>query len=277
MSEEKEKSSLKTPLQYASPGGFRWRLCHERWRDAVLRLDRFWAGDGGIEGVEVIEKNPRREIVRLHSVDGSEPLSAVAKAYPITGLRRRLFRYRRYGPMEHDNLVAAKAAGLPVPDVYGLGIQRKFALVCNTVVLMEDLAPRKSLGEILAEAGGRHDITKSCLDAGTTVLMQLYRAGCHNIEVGRDEIFVDRNFDSPPRVLDFRYVVFLDHPSPHSLACMAARLSNNLAPYIAKEILDRWAESLAKLAGIENCHEWMKLFEQLCVSNLSRSERLAMH
>ena len=279
MSQARERPLYQVPSVFISPGGFHWKLCHDRWREPAVRLERFLAGDDKTNGIEVLKSSHGRVVARLHFGDDMRLSSAVAKAFPMTTLKQRLFKHRRYALAEYRNLMQARASGLPVPEVFGFGVQKRFGLVYNSAVMMEDLHPRRTLSAILADSQGRQDVKDACMNASKIILLALYGAACHHIDVNGTAILSAADFSSPPRVIDFQYVRFLKQPSFRSLACMAGYLGWAFTIHcnFDRDYLDKWAEDLMKSAAVSDEKDWWETYSFAVVSDLSRHRRMALH
>ena len=198
------------PITVNMPGGFRWHLADIRWKEWAERANQRIVGERDDQpDVELLKKATRRLIFRLKAsgTDSSEQ-SVVIKSYRMSGLKRRLFRYRRYGPSEAQNLLEAAKRGLPVPEVFGYGQLQQWLLVLDTMIMMEDLAPRRSAAELLREAKGQRQRQAEILDRILELFVRLYRTGCNNIDVREDSIWLSEDPSETGKIIDFHYVRF---------------------------------------------------------------------
>ena len=219
------------PIVSQMPGGFCWYLADERWQDWARRANQeMVCGGEDQQGVEILKKGTRRLIFRLK---GTEPNAAeqsvVVKSHRLSGLRKPLLRYRRYGPSEVRNLFEAAKRGLPVPKVFGYGELRRWWLVVDMMIMMEDLAPRRTAATWLRETKNQTQRQVEILDRILELFVRLYRAGCNHIDVNDKSIWLSDDPADVGKISDFQYTRFLDQPSAKVLMLQAAYFSPDIA------------------------------------------------
>jgi hypothetical protein len=263
-------------VEAASDNGFSWLLADRRWFDQARRVEQFLSGRVP-RGVEVLKQTFNRLVARIPPA-GDDPFvrPLVAKVFPMRSVGQRLFRWRRYGPREAANLLEAARRGVPVPAVMGLGVQRRWGLVRHSVVLMEDLAPRQPVGQLLRDGSGDVERQRRILMATVGLFVAMYRVGCHNTDVNDKSIFLMPDAAEPAKVIDFQHTWFLDGPDAQALAYQAAHFAQQCAPYVPLELLEEWASRLAEQAGLAGRAEWGDLFRGLASRPLTRHQRREM-
>ena len=122
--------------------------------------------------------------------------SVVAKIFKLAPLRRRLrnqiIGYNRFGLSEAVNLIVAGRRGLTVPTVYGYGHARGLSqLIKVNMDVLEDLAPRVSVGELLRRNAQDQERCEDVLTRTIPVLAGLFRAGCSHIDVNLEAILIE--------------------------------------------------------------------------------------
>ena len=272
-------------------GGLCWYLADTSFKDWAQRATDALLCDGqDSPHAEILKKADKRIIFRLKSprVDYFHQ-SVVVKAFPMTGklnytgLKLRLLRYRRYGLAEVRNLLEAARRGLPVPQVFGYGRIRRGPLVLNTMVMMEDLAPRRRVGVLLGEAQGQERRQERLLDRLLPVFAQLYRTGCNHIDVNLSSIWLSDNPQQEWKVNDFQFARFLDQPSPRVLMFQAAYFACVCSRKCAvpAKIMQAWVERLLTVAGIKNTSHWLEIYRGFLQNPdllvLPEARRLALH
>ena len=260
------------------PGGFCWYLAETCWEDLARRANRQIVCEPPTqEGVEILKKGHRRFVFRLKFA-GTDPTAkpVVIKSFPMISPKEKFLRYSRYGPAEVRNLLEAARRNLPVPLVFGYGQRRRWCLVLDTFIMMEDLAPRRLLGEMLTQAQGQPQEQAEILDRTLKMFVQLYHAGCNHIDTTRHSIWIGNNPADSTRVSDFQYARFLNKPSIKVLLCQAALTTRSCSDMVPAEILESWIEKLMTAAEIKNTVYWLKVYRRFLNSKMSRAQRLAL-
>lgn len=253
-----------------TPAGAAWRLAEQRWRRFIEPADRVLAGERGpADDVQVLKEGPNRLVFRLAA--GGE--SVVVKAFPMGSLKQRLLRYRRYGPAECRNLLAAAALGLPVARVLGFGLRRRWGLVRSSMVMLEDLAPRQPIVALLRQSAGNAARQRALLDAAGGVLLALYHAGCHNIDFNAGSVLLDESLGDA-RMIDFQYARFLRAPSPAVLLAQMGRFALSCRQRAPNLPVDEWAEALIARAGLGEPQRQLAAFRHWAGREHSRRKRL---
>ena len=259
------------------PGGFCWYLADACWEDWAKRANRQMTCDTPGEDVEILKKSPRRLVLRLKSAEADTPeKSIVTKGFPMLSLKERLLRYRRYGPAEVRNLLEASKNNLPVPRVFGYGQIQRWRLVLGTIIMMEDLAPRQPVGELLKKTQGQPQQQAKILEQTVKLFSQLYLAGCNHIDTNSHSIWLGENLTDGEAISDFQYVRFLKRPSIKPLLCQAALFARSCSPMVPAEVLQNWIEKVVVAVDVNNATHCLKVYNRFRERKLSRAQRLAL-
>lgn len=258
------------PIVIGMPGGFSWYLAERHWEEAA----RLANGLGG-DKAEILKRARRRLVFRL-SLGESEsgPATVVVKCHRMESLKRAILRYRRYGPQEVGNLLEAARRGVPVPRVYGYGQQRSGILVHDMMIMMEDMAPRKTVAELLAEAGGCIERQKEILARAGQLLVRLYETACNHIDTNCSALWIDESESAGDRIIDFHYASFLNEPRPRCLVSAAARLWQGCRRLVGEELFEGWLEQLSVAAKISGYKEMLSECRELVGRDMKRAELL---
>lgn len=262
-------TEVSTALKVRLPSdtGAQWLLKDPSWAAAAAAANRHLAlGCGPIEQLKI---GRNRDIFRLDHPDF--PVSCIAKTFPMSTLKQKLLRYRRYGPAEAVNLLRATARDIRAPELYGFGWQQKGPLVERTMVMMEDLRDYTALAEL------QGDSLQRALDGLGEVLLGLYRGGCNHIDLGPGNILVS-NDDADVRLIDFMYTAFLPYPNAQVFAFHTAYVSQGLQSLgIAESCYREWAHQLFRSGQVDaSASDLMTDYELFIKCRLSRKERLAL-
>lgn len=271
--------SIYPELPVVVPGnaGFRWFLCGNDFASWAWRAEDFLLGESATDAIEPLKCATNRIVFRIGGIDGDDsPATVVAKAFPMSTLKQRLYRYRRYGPMEVGNLLEGARRDLPVPTVWGFGLQRRLGMVLASVVLMEDIAPRLPVAELLRSSAQKPDRLDRILAIVGDVLLQLYRAGCNHIDLHHHAIWIDETLEGQPKVIDFQYVRYLRRPSLNVFMFMASSFTRLCLEFIPEPTLDAWMEEFLRGAGVKEVGRWLDLCRKYRSLRLSRACRLAL-
>ncbi len=265
------------PIIVSGRDGFKWFLSEpdaEKWARLV---EQFLAGQADSRHIEEIRKATNRLIFRLKpDWNGSPGQTMVAKSFPMSKLKQRLYQYVRYGPAEVCNLLEASRRSLPVPKVYGFGLQRKWSMVRQAVVIMEDLSPFRPVGDLLKEALDRPQHRQRILEIVGDLLLELYKTGCNHIDINGNAIFIDEALVGPAKIIDFQYARYLDSPTPIQLIFQTAYFSWSCIELISEKELDTWSEQLFEKAGLDEPARWTEIYRGYRHNRFSRSVRLAL-
>ena len=266
------------PIVIRMPGGFRWYLAQRDWEGAARLANGQRRAEGsGAEGAEILRKARRRLVFRLNlGRRGLGPATVVVKAHRMESLKRALFRHSRYGPQEIGNLLEATRRGVPVPRVYGYGQGRSGILVRDMMIIMEDMASRKPVGELLAGAGGCVERQKEIMARAGRLLVGLYEAGCNHIDTNGNALWIDEDESTDDRIIDFHYACFLDKPSPMSLMSAAAVLWRSCRESLAEELFEGWLKQLSQEAKIGDFQTMLRECREFVARDMTRAQRLAI-
>ena len=266
------------PIVSRMGGGFFWYLSDSVWKQwAVQANSQLLDHQQERQDSQILKEGPRRFIFRLKSAQRHSPRqSVVVKSFPMTGLKMRLLRYRRYGPAEVGNLLEAAGRGLPVPQVFGYGQMQRGPLVLNTMVMMEDLAPRTTIGALLSEAQGQASRQGQILDRATPLFVQLYRKACNNVDVNPQSLWVSDDPGLGQRINDFQYTRFLNKPSPKVLMSQGAYFAHCCRSMVHPDILHEWIARLLVAADIEDADYWLEIYGRFCSQRRTVAQRRAI-
>ena len=203
--------------------------------------------------------------------------SVVVKAFPLGGLRNRLYRYRRYGPSEAANLLEAGRRNIPVPRVYAYGQIASRRFVDCTMIMMEDLGGHRSVGEMLSFASTNEARQITLLRRTGALLLRLYQGRCNHIDVNPQSVQVGET-EADDRLIDFHYVKFLEKPSLRVLMFNLAYFANTVSDIVSEDLLHRWARWVLRELGIRDQaqNQWVSDYKVFRRRRLSRRRRLAI-
>ena len=265
------------PIVARMPGGFCWYLADPCWQNCAWRANRqILCSQQEQADVEVLKKGRRRLVYRLKRAETDcGKKSIVIKSFPLSSLKNRLFRHGRYGRAETWNLLEAEKRGLPVPKVFGYGKVNRWPLVLNTMVMMEDLAPRHLLAELLEEKQTQLEQQAELLDRTLKLFLQLYQSGCNHIDLNSQSIWLAENPRDGEKISDFQYTRFLDKPSVRTILCQAAYFTRSCSALVPTEVLESWTEKLFLAIDIKKSGYWLKIYNCFLNRDLSRAQRLS--
>jgi tRNA A-37 threonylcarbamoyl transferase component Bud32 len=262
------------PIELSSGTTTRWFLSDRCWTVAASAVDAHLEGVVGNFTIEQLKTAANRDIFRCSIIDSA--VRVIAKTFPMRTLKQKLCRYKRYGPSEARNLIAARKRGLPVPAICGFGWEKRGLLVKRTMVLMEDLQGFSPLSVI--ENVNSEDAKMMMLRPVADALVSLYVAGCNHIDLGAENIFVSDAAPMDVRLIDFMYAAFLPAPSTTVLAFQAAYVSDSLRYRgVAESTCRQWAVDLFSRNEVDAEVEGLvEKYDNFRGSRLSRKERLAL-
>lgn len=187
----------------------RWWLARDAWADAARTATRGVRDSASIAPERLLKSGLRRLVFT------GDTGAWVAKAFPLTTLKSRL-KHRKYAPSEARNLWLAAQRSVPVPALYGVGWQRRGALVRWNAVLMErlegdtfDAALRKA-----ADPAERSRV----LERAALLFRRLYLAGCNHIDLKPEALRLGAD-STGDAIIDFQYCTF--RRAPHLDTIMA--------------------------------------------------------
>ncbi len=231
------------PYRLSTGPGVRWWLADESWQPWAADVDEMVRACRIPPHGTVLKRAANRLVVRLPRLDGlaAGPASVVVKAFPMRRVRQALLgRYRRYGPMELVQMATARERGLPVPMVHGYVERRLGGLaVTNTALIMEDLAPARSVRDALEKpaSSAERDAALACAH---TALLQLHAAGCNHIDLDGKHILLPTGARPEAQIIDFMYARFDPAPSLNSFCFMVAYFADSVASLLPEDVLGEW-------------------------------------
>lgn len=231
--------------------------------------------------LEILKSDDRRLILRINlSQSGQNPF--IMKVAPLRCLRHRLkyhsMKYNRFAFGEAVNLLIAAKRGLKVPKVYGYGcIYGSCRLITKDVLILEDLAPRTPVGELLKLNSGDEEKCAEILSRTIPSFVDLYKAKCNQISTNMGAIMLgDENSKQDDFIVDFEYAKFYDKPSLEVLMFEAAHFAKHCCTYVAKKTVYEWKDKLLDAIEIQTPHIREKMtvyFNYYFDARLSRKER----
>lgn len=240
-----------------------------------------WGESPSSHDVEILKRDDRRLIFRINlSQSGEDPF--IMKVAPLRCLRQRLkyhsMKYNRFAFGEAVNLLIAAKIGLKVPKVYGYGcIYGSCRLITKDVLILEDLAPRIPVGELLKLNRGDEEKCAKILSRTIPSFVDLYKAKCNHIGLNMGAIMLgDENSKQDDFIVDFEYAKFHNKPSLEVLMFEAARFANRSCALVAKETVNEWKDKLLDAVEIQRPRTREKMtgyFNYYFNTQLSRKER----
>lgn len=272
------------PFEYGDLRRAKWWLTDESLipvaQAATAAIDA--AGESGSSrDLEVLKSDERRLIVRIaSSQSGGDPF--IVKVSPLRCLRHRLkyhsLKYDRFAFGEAVNLLAAAERGLNVPKVYGYGcIYGSCRLATKDILILQDLAPRVQVDDLLEQSRGDEKKCAAVLDRTIPTFLALYKAHCNHININMHAVMLgEEDSGRDDYVLDFEYTQFHDTPNPEVLMFEAGRFGNRCSACVATKTIYAWKDKLLDAIGIEagrRREEMTGYFEYYFSRELSRKDR----
>ncbi len=231
--------------------------------------------------VEILKRQDRRLILRINlSQSGQAPF--IMKVSPLRCLRHRLkyhsMKYNRFAFGEAVNLLIAAKRGLKVPKVYGYGcIYGSCRLITKDILILEDLAPRTPVGELLKLNRGDEEKCAKILSRTIPSFVDLYKEKCNNISTNMGAIMLgDENSKQDDFIVDFEYAKFHNKPSLEVLMFEAGHFAKHCCTWVAKETVNEWKDKLLDAVEIQRPRIREKMtgyFNYYFNAQLSRKER----
>jgi tRNA A-37 threonylcarbamoyl transferase component Bud32 len=145
--------------------------------------------------VEILKTGRRRSVFSV--TVGNR--SVLVKSFPFQKINESL-RWKRYAPTEVANNFRAARRGISTPECYGLFVKKRFGLVKNCGVVMENLMGWSELQELA-------DRDQSELFRAIPVLIELYNAGVNHIDVSPTNLMFDSDGERYC-IIDWQYCSF---------------------------------------------------------------------
>lgn len=233
------------------------------------------------QDVEVIKRDKRRLVLRINLSQSGEE-SFIVKVFPLRCLRHRLkyhsMKYDRFAFGEAANLLIAARRGLNVPKVYGYGcIYGSSRLIKKDILILEDLAPRTSVGELLKLNKGDEEKCAKIFSRTIPIFVDLYKAKCNHIGSNISAIMLgDEKSKQDDFILDFEYAKFHNKPSLEVLMFEAAHFAKRCCTWVTKKTMNEWKDKLLDAVEIKDNatrNKIMGYFNYYFDTQLSRKER----
>lgn len=213
-------------------------------------------------------KQAKRRLVFTHTVDN---LKYVIKAFPLDSIEKKL-QHKKYAYSEARNMLRAQRLGIPSPELFGLGYQKRHLLINYNALLMEYL-PYSSMEKKLNDCG---DILGrlSLLQAAYPLFRILYETGCNHIDFKPGSIHMD---DAELKVIDFQYVIYVRQPSLMILAAQAGHFAWDVSVrnnWVTMEKMQKWFDGLLVYLGVSGDDEIWDIFHRTCARRYSIADRM---
>jgi hypothetical protein len=230
-------------------------------------------------------KKGERTVFRVNS-SPSNKKSFVVKVCPLTRFRHRLkytmMKHQMFGFSEVANLIIAAERGLNVPKVYGYGyVYDFFRLIKMSIAIIEDLNHYSRVDELLKLNRGDEQKYAEILNRTIPVFVDLYKAGCNNIEINLHAIMLSDNGSYPDAfVLDFEGAKFHNKPSLEILMFEAASLVKWSPQLLTEEVINNWLAKLFVAIKVDDGNIKRKMIERFNyyrITKLHRKDRIKIH
>jgi tRNA A-37 threonylcarbamoyl transferase component Bud32 len=263
-------------VKWRSSHGFAWWLAGEPWIASTCAAEQHILDPADIEGIEILKQYRNRFVFRMRTE--CDFRSVVVKSFYMKNFRQQIITHTRYGSTEAQHLLHAARLGLPVPTLYGLGIQRRYGLVYHSALMMEDLTPMREMWYWLQQSVGQVERQQALLKKAGTLVLAMYRAGCYQIDMNYGGILLGPEPSDLPKIIDWQYVRFFDQPCDQSLIIHAAYFGHNCVKWMPREIIDEWCRWLMKTSGIKDPDAGWKRYNELFekITKMSRKERFKL-
>ncbi|MBT3278037.1 MAG: hypothetical protein HN370_01525 [Phycisphaerales bacterium] len=208
------------------------------------------------------------------------------KLFSLTRFRQKMryhtkkFSQTRFGFGEANALLVAANRNLPVPNIYGHGLlKNRFGNPTLDMILMEHIHHHQTIGTLLNDARGNEEECKALLKRTTPLFVQLFHAGCNNIDMNLGTILLNSDGESKDYLLDFEYSRFHNEPNLTVLMSEAGffahRCQKNAA--LSADLMEWWFADLLTALHITDPAEKQHLKQQFnyyATHKLSRKERM---
>lgn len=226
-----------------------------------------------------------RIVFRVNS-SSSNKKSFVVKICPFLRFKHRveytMVKHHIFGLSEAANLVTAANRGLNVPNVYGYGYVYDFLrMIKMSIVILEDLNHYSRVGELLKSNRGDEQKCAEILSRTIPVFVDLYKAGCNNIEINMHAIMLSDNSSYPDAfVLDFEGAKFHNKPNPEILMFEAASLVKQSHRLLTEGVINNWLVKLLDAIKVDDGsirRKMMERFNHYRITKLHRKDRRKIH
>ncbi len=208
------------------------------------------------------------------------------KLYPVRhrkqklreGIRLKHKQYgRRYGIGEALNTIGARARGIPCPEIYAVGEERRGLLIHAYVAVMEHLSGYRTLSEVLNTASSQEEKIGALKRAEGLISLMLERGMFHADLTSRNLMISERG-ETDDKVVDLEYVKFPASPAPGLLAFQLGYLYRKWCGDVVEEPLyDEWAgRFFRRFYFSESGSELPRVYHEAKSRHFSRKEIFAV-
>jgi hypothetical protein len=245
----------------------RWRLRSPDWGPIADRAADFLGrGPASPDSGRLLLKELDRRL--LFCLRSSESWVLV-KAFRFPSLRKKL-RHRKGAWTEGVNLLLARDAGLPVPQLFGYGEARRWGLVRRSAVLMEYFDRHMPLMKLLRR---RTQDRGSLIRRTFPLLAKLYHACAYHTDFPANNVLISPSNPQDDRIVDLQNLKWVDAPSLEVLLGQTARLYEIAArESIPQE--DDWLSEVLSAAGVTDTPEVRGLWGEYLAGRLTRPKHL---
>jgi len=222
----------------------------------------------------IFGQTERKSVFSINIPKGSES-SFVVKVFYLVHLTHKL-NYRLYGLGEAANSIEAGRRGICTSRVYGCGhMYNALGLVEASVIIFEHLSNAATVSKLMSYRAG--DERVKVFMQTIPLFVNLYKAGCHHIDVNSSAVMLSE-YDVNPRVflVDFHHAKFYSKPSTEILMFEAGYFARSCSNFVSTKIVDEWLDNILTAIGIKSSSEIRKMrhrFNYYLESDLSRKWR----
>ncbi|MBI4356595.1 MAG: hypothetical protein HY559_01765 [Gammaproteobacteria bacterium] len=243
-----------------------WYLKDLGMQDEVLAITKEIEDPTHIPGNRLYKQGVRRLIFHHNRV--------LVKAFPLKFLRHRL-KHKRYAWNEAHHLLQAKERHLPVPEVMGYGVAKRWGVVFWCAVLMEHVDPL-TMGQCLSQSLDE-TLQWQYLLRALPLFKKIYHAGCNHLDLKPDSILL-ANDETGDVLIDFQYVVYLENPKPEILVMQAAHFAWEASvkhTWIAERLMSAWFEVLLDYLGLVRDPKLWQIFQKARCRKTTIEQRMS--
>jgi tRNA A-37 threonylcarbamoyl transferase component Bud32 len=222
----------------------------------------------------IFAQTERKNVFSINHSESPET-SFVSKVFFLVHLSHKL-NYRLYGLCEAANSIEAARRGICTSRVYGYGhMYNTFGLVEASVIIFEHLRNAATVSELMSS--GKGDEREKLFMQTIPLFVNLYRAGCHHIDVNSSAVMLsDHEVNPKVFLIDFHHAKFYSRPSTEILMFEMGYFARSCSNFITTQIIDGWMDSILAAINIKSSSEIQKMrhrFNYYFDVDLSRKER----
>ena len=222
----------------------------------------------------IFAQTERKNVFSINHPESPET-SFVSKVFFLVHLSHKL-NYRLYGLCEAANSIEAGRRGICTSRVYGYGqMYNTFGFVEASVIIFEHLRNAATVSELMSS--GKGDEREKVFMQTIPLFVNLYRAGCHHIDVNSSAVMLSEDEVNPKVFLiDFHHAKFYRRPSTEILMFEAGYFARSCRKWVSTEAINSWLTKLFAAVGLDDNTEVQKLkerFDYYFYKDFSRKER----